>query len=189
MTDLEADLEDRLDECWEDPQDAANPQSDEALDAIHSNHGVDGNELPQQEDTEMAGVGQAESTSALRSISVADCGNLSPNPPTSSDTGNIVPTSPSLLDRRNAAVTDQIGIRMPPDPMQYLRPITPTQPVMGNAEPDQTKPQTPTIDMLVNEGPMTPTNTAGPFVFDGSAGRVSGRSLSDDASRNNMTEI
>jgi len=31
------------------------------------------------------------------------------------------------------------------------------------------------MDTLVGpEGPMTPTNDAGPFVFDGTAGRVSG---------------
>ena len=38
------------------------------------------------------------------------------------------------------------------------------------------RPNTQTInDILTTEGPLTPRNDAGPFVFDGSAGRASGR--------------
>lgn len=40
------------------------------------------------------------------------------------------------------------------------------------------RPNTPTInDILTTEGPLTPRNDAGPFVFDGSAGRASGRRM------------
>ena len=62
----------------------------------------------------------------------------------------------------------------------YLRSITPTQPIMQeeentpNGSPSALA-TTPTGAELANEGPMTPTNNAGPFVFDGSAGRAAGR--------------
>ena len=63
----------------------------------------------------------------------------------------------------------------------YLRPITPTQPLMPD---DESTPNnefasalrtSPPLDILMSDGPMTPTNNAGPFVFDGSAGRAEGR--------------
>ncbi len=60
----------------------------------------------------------------------------------------------------------------------YLRPITPSQPLMpddGLMPNDEFPPalgaSTPS-DILVADGPMTPRNNAGPFVFDGSAGRA-----------------
>ena len=63
-----------------------------------------------------------------------------------------------------------------------LRPITPTQPVVEDEEmaSDGESPlehaSTPNAsELLISDGPMTPTNNAGPFVFDGSAGRAAGR--------------
>ena len=62
----------------------------------------------------------------------------------------------------------------------YLRPITPSQPLIpdhiSNASEeflsDLSTSTPPGILIPVNDGPMTPTNNAGPFIFDGSAGRA-----------------
>jgi len=103
---------------------------------------------------------------------------------------------PTLFSRRTSRMTSptythQVGQTIPErsentsspssDFQNYLRPITPTQPLIP--EDDLTpndgfgsplRASTPS-DMLVSDGPMTPTNNAGPFVFDGSAGRAGGR--------------
>lgn len=42
-------------------------------------------------------------------------------------------------------------------------------------------------DNFTHDGPMTPTNNAGPFVFDGSAGRVIGRTDVDGISETDIT--
>lgn len=95
---------------------------------------------------------------------------------TSSDPTNSA--SHDLLSRRAARPIEgpfsseqdlSMPIRTAPGPIDYLRPITPTGPLMG-LEIDGDPIPTPTTDQLVEHGPMTPTNTAGPFVFDGSAG-------------------
>lgn len=58
----------------------------------------------------------------------------------------------------------------------YLRPITPTDPVLReDVTPNGSPSALGTGADLTNDGPMTPTNNAGPFVFDGSAGRAAGR--------------
>ena len=174
VTDLEAEVDDRLDEWWEDPQ------IDEAIDATESKHGVNGNSRNEAEDTQMIGASQDLPPSASRFPSIQDSDNLSPSDTTASVPISRLAPSPSLVDRGSEALTDLGGIRMQSAPMQYLRPITPTEPLMGDNEFSRNRTQTSTMDMLVTEGPMTPTNTAGPFVFDGSAGRASGRGLSDD---------
>ena len=91
-------------------------------------------------------------------------------------------SSPGLLNRRGArrqpppfVSTDSTPAqRVPTNEGQYLRPITPTQPLMGDEDMNETAMRTPPTDTFNHEGPMTPTNNAGPFVFDGSAGRVVG---------------
>lgn len=58
----------------------------------------------------------------------------------------------------------------------YLRPITPTEPILqDDVTPNGSPSALATGADLTNDGPMTPTNNAGPFVFDGSAGRAAGR--------------
>ena len=94
------------------------------------------------------------------------------------DTVNGVPPS-TLLSRRRPTNEGQSDMRLPSNQTQFLRPITPTEPLDATVNVDSAHGQTPTMDMLVREGPMTPTNTAGPFVFDGSAGRASGISTND----------
>ncbi|KAL8710062.1 MAG: hypothetical protein Q9220_005333 [cf. Caloplaca sp. 1 TL-2023] len=79
--------------------------------------------------------------------------------------------SPPHHQRLSSTAEEQLGnYPLPQD--GYLRPITPTQPLLG----DMTGREPSTGDILTpgsEIGPMTPTNTAGPFVFDGSAGRDS----------------
>lgn len=58
----------------------------------------------------------------------------------------------------------------------YLRPITPTEPILQeDVTPNGSPSALATGADLTSDGPMTPTNNAGPFVFDGSAGRAAGR--------------
>ena len=190
VTDLEADLDDRLDEWWEDAQDAVKPKIDEPMNEIILEHGIQAETVTEQRDTEMNGVSQDLSLVASQSLSTQEGDNISPSMTTATDPSDNVTPSSNLLDRRNAAVTEQGGIRMPSEHIQYLRPITPPQPQMEDGNLDRPKLHTPTMDMLVSEGPMTPTNTAGPFVFDGGAGRASARrSLSDEASLHSMTHV
>ncbi|KAI4092594.1 MAG: hypothetical protein LQ344_003440 [Seirophora lacunosa] len=108
-------------------------------------------------------------------------------PTPNTDGGSLSSSLPSLLNRRNArhvtpprcerlpATAEEQSTAVPLSQDDFLRPITPTQAflaagdifhrdaMMGDAI-------TPGSEL----GPMTPTNHAGPFVFDGSAGRDSG---------------
>lgn len=98
----------------------------------------------------------------------------------------------SLLSRRNArqispAYAHGIGEPIPERSedtsgsssnfQNYLRPIAPSQPLMSDdclTPNDEFPPAlgaSPPSDIMVADGPMTPMNNAGPFVFDGSAGR------------------
>lgn len=58
----------------------------------------------------------------------------------------------------------------------HLRPITPTEHILQeDVTPNGSPSALATGADLSTDGPMTPTNNAGPFVFDGSAGRAAGR--------------
>lgn len=62
----------------------------------------------------------------------------------------------------------------------YPRPVTPIASLSN--DPETTPDASPSggAEMLTTDGPMTPTNHAGPFVFDGSGGRRGGQSPSSD---------
>ena len=123
------------------------------------------------------GSDEALAHSTSRLLAVADDHHLTPPISASSDSTNSIPND--LLARRGAnrisppfqPAQDQTAIRTISGQIQYLRPITPTEPLMG-LDMSGTSLSTPTTEQLVSDGPMTPTNTAGPFVFDGSAGRA-----------------
>ena len=98
--------------------------------------------------------------------------------------------SPNLLSRRNVSgsSTLQRGIRAtrptadrtPPSPRFPSSPsVSHEGDVTQLTEPSNTlRVATPTAGEAPGpEGPMTPRNDAGPFVFDGSAGRASGKSV------------
>lgn len=104
-------------------------------------------------------------------------------------------SSPSLLSRRNVSGSSMLqrGIRAlkptpdrtPPSPR-----LSSSRSTSQEAEPSNTLcVAMPTAgEPSGSEGPMTPMNDAGPFVFDGSAGRASGRrvvaSLAEAAAEN-----
>ena len=104
-------------------------------------------------------------------------------------------TPPSILNRRNAQrCSPSLSPNLEPSSYgNYLRPITPTAPlsvdsdlpmvgtsiggVNGGAGDGENsnlaRVLTPTTtENFVGDGPMTPTNSVGPFIFDGSAGRT-----------------
>ncbi|KAL8931332.1 MAG: hypothetical protein Q9211_007042, partial [Gyalolechia sp. 1 TL-2023] len=93
-------------------------------------------------------------------------------------------TVPNLLNRRNArgisppnqsplpSTPEEQSSSLPSSQDAYLRPMTPAQAFLGHGDFFSRDAMmgdaiTPGSEL----GPMTPTNNAGPFVFDGSAGR------------------
>ena len=108
-------------------------------------------------------------------------------PPTTERT-SALNTLPSILSRRgNRRGTPPLGQPLPSTSEESatsggaasasFRPVTPTWPLVEDGDPStgMTMPVaglTPNAaDMMNADGPMTPRNDAGPFVFDGSAGR------------------
>ncbi|KAL8930633.1 MAG: hypothetical protein Q9208_000504 [Pyrenodesmia sp. 3 TL-2023] len=106
-----------------------------------------------------------------------------------SDQGQTSHSLPSLLSRRNArritppsrheplpATAEEQSMTVPLSQDALLRPVTPTRSFLGDHSLFHR-------DVMMGDaitpgselGPMTPTNNAGPFVFDGSAGRDAGR--------------
>jgi len=168
--DLEADVDDLDGEDWEDANGA--DTSPEIIPSQQANGAI-----PEDEDEDMDGDDEALSNTTSRVLSVQNAA-LPSVTSTSSDPINGV-NSANLLSRRGArrisppfpTVTETRSLS---GPVQYLRPITPTQPLLGDGL-DEASLRTPTTDMLIHDGPMTPTNNAGPFVFDGSAGREGSR--------------
>lgn len=106
-----------------------------------------------------------------------------------SNNGQISHSLPSLLSRRNArritppprqgplpATTEEQAATVPLSHDALLRPVTPTRSFLGdNSLFHRDVMMGDAITPSSELGPMTPTNNAGPFVFDGSAGRDSGR--------------
>lgn len=127
---------------------------------------------------------------AMSSYSASD----SPSLASRATNPSVSVASSSIINRRNASrmttnlrssenLASSFIIEEPSSRISnlanYLRPITPTQPTVqrGNVTPNRS-PSTlitpPPGGDLATDGPLTPTNNAGPFVFDGSAGRVAG---------------
>lgn len=170
--DLEADVDDLDGEAWEDANGA-----DTSPEIVPSQL-ADG-AIQEDEDEIMDGDDKALSQTTSRMLSVQNP-ELPPVTSTSSDPVNGANASASgssasadLLSRRGAR---HISPPFPPiaetrslSGSAHLRPITPTRPPIGDGL-DEASLRTPTTDMLIHDGPMTPTNNAGPFVFDGSAG-------------------
>lgn len=104
-------------------------------------------------------------------------------------------SSPSLLSRRNVSGSSMLqrGIRAS-RPTPDRTPPSPRLSSSHSTSQEAEPPNTLCVAMPIAgepsgpEGPMTPMNDAGPFVFDGSAGRASGRrvvaSLAEAAAEN-----
>ncbi|KAL9603076.1 MAG: hypothetical protein Q9219_001440 [cf. Caloplaca sp. 3 TL-2023] len=106
---------------------------------------------------------------------------------------NAAKSPPNLLNRRNArGITPPNHVPLPATVEEqlsnlsltrdsYLRPMTPGQASLGYTE-FFTREAIDAITPGSELGPMTPTNNAGPFVFDGSAGRDTVRRSMDPMS-------
>ena len=185
VTDLEADVDD-IDEEWGDED--GESSSSEVI-ASQPSNGV----ISEHEDLEIDAMEEELSSRTSRKLVITNDTHLTPCSTNSTESNNASSASHNLLVRRGArrisppfpAATEQPNIRSASGPIQYLRPITPTQPLMGD-ELNEASLRTPTTtDMLIHDGPMTPTNNAGPFVFDGSAGRAAGHRMLNSISDHN----
>ena len=185
VTDLEADIEDPEDANWEDEH---GTESSPEMAPTHDINDM----IPEEEEAEgtaMGGEDDGLSNTTSRLLSVRDESHSTPSVTTSSDLTDEANPAPSLLTRRGARrisppfsrTADRSVSKSTPGAVQFLRPITPTQPLLGTEEFSESALRTPTTDMLIHDGPMTPTNNAGPFVFDGSAGRTVHNALSERA--------
>ena len=182
MADLEADVDDPNEEDWEDEEHEEDlmrleTQGANTVPSIPENNGDD--------------IGIAATTGRLLSIrNGVDESPISPvfpmdGVPDSSDHPGNHHDSSSLLSRRNGRRVSPPqgtlgnGLQFSASPLQsyteqnptfsnYLRPITPTQPLMreedigsnGGSPPEQLSSAN-ASEMLISDGPMTPTNNAG----------------------------
>lgn len=174
VTDLEAELEVEDGEEWEQPVESARPAGNTAATMTQP-----ANPLQNQQDTVHVGGAAAAYDDAgdvdLTNIQFEGNADQTTTPPQTTTSG--------LLSRRQtsnsstaAAMTSVNGIEIP-------RSATTAQlaPVSSDT-PGTLRTATPTsADIIGGEGPLTPRNDAGPFVFDGSAGRASGRRLTASA--------
>ncbi len=182
VTDLEADIEDPEDGNWEDEN---GTESSPEMAPTHDTSDL----ISEQEEMAMDGEDDGLSNTTSRLLSVRGDSQSIPSVTTSPDPTNGATTASGLLTRRGARrisppfshAGDQSASKSNSGAVQFLRPITPTQPLLGTEDFNESSLRTPTTDMLIHDGPMTPTNNAGPFVFDGSAGRRVNNGLSERA--------
>ncbi len=175
VTDLEAELDVEDGEEWEQSAEPASAAGNTAATVTQPT-----NELQNQQDTVHAGGAAA----AYGEVGDVDLTNIQfeGNADHASATPQIVTNG--LLSWRqtpNAAASSGItrvnGIEIPrsSNAAQLAH-------VASNNTPATVRTATPTsADIIGGEGPLTPRNDAGPFVFDGSAGRDSGRRLAASA--------
>lgn len=201
MADLEADVDD-LDpdeRDWEDYE-GDDEQNQDHLDnsdrAISEITGVNREPPPRAEDKSSASA-QPKVLSLRPKVGSASTDNISVSP----SAINAPPSQfvSSIINRRNTSRRQSSQQPQPVDEQSSLarsdeitrrtanlRPITPTQPDLRDIDvtpPNDSPPAretTPTGADLASDGPMTPTNNAGPFVFDGSAGRAAGSRMVAD---------
>ena len=176
VTDLEADIEDPEEGKWEDEN------GSESSPEIAPTQDIDDIVPPLERlamDGDSGGEDNGLSNSTSRLLSARD-GHSLPSVTASPDPTHGVNPASGLLSRRGArrisppyshAGDRSSSSKSASSAVQFLRPITPTQPFLGSDDSRNSTLRTPTTDMLIHDGPMTPTNNAGPFVFDGSAGR------------------
>ena len=182
VTDLEADIEDPEEGSWEDGN------GTESSPEMAPTHDIN-ETVPEQEDMAIGDEDDGLSAATSRLLSVRDDSHSTPSVAAALDSTNNANPAPGLLTRRGARrisppfsrVADRSASKPTPGAVQFLRPITPTQPLLGVEQFNESALRTPTTDMLIHDGPMTPTNNAGPFVFDGSAGRRVHSGLSERA--------
>ena len=179
MTDLEADVEDPNEISDDEDLEIREIEEAELVTQTNGPRPARVANGEYQNTTNTADDTLAETTAVQ--LSLRDDHALTPSVTATSDPTNAsTNASSTLLDRRGApqmsspfSLSESRTAPVNPERIEYLRPITPTEPLVVDSNLPATSLQTPTTDQLVPDGPMTPTNNAGPFVFDGSAGRAS----------------
>lgn len=203
MADLEADVDD-LDpdeKDWEDYE-GEDEQNQDHLDncdrAISEVTGVNEEPPPRPENRSSVSVSAQSKVISVRPKAVSVTSDNSSGSPSAI---NATPSQfvSSIINRRNTSRRQSTQQPQPVDEQSSLarsdeitrrtanwRPITPTQPNLRDVDvtPPNDSPHaretTPMGADLASDGPMTPTNNAGPFVFDGSAGRAAGSRIVAD---------
>lgn len=113
-------------------------------------------------------------------------------------TQSVIVESPTLPEHQatDGLLSRRIGSSSKPLNIDPARPnsshigITPDNPNRSShATPDSGDRAGPRTDNVVTEGPMTPRNDAGPFVFDGSAGRVAGQRGANNSGQDENTRV
>lgn len=197
MADLEADVDD-LDpdeKDWEDYE-GEDEQNQDHLDnsdrAISEITGVNEEPPPRAENRSLVSVSAQSKVISVRPKAGSMTSDNSSGSPSAI---NATPSQfvSSIINRRNTSRRQSTQQPQPVDEQSSLarsdeitrrtanlRPITPTQPNLRDVDvtpPNDSPPARETTPMgadLASDGPLTPTNNAGPFVFDGSAGRAAG---------------
>lgn len=153
------------------------------------------NGVPIPEQDELAIDGGNDLAYKTSNLTIRNGTNSTPQLARASDPISGLNLSSDLLVRRGARrisppltpAREHLNSEARSIPVQYLRPITPSQPLLGDEGLNESSLRTPTMtDHFTHDGPMTPTNNAGPFVFDGSAGRVIGRADVDGISETDI---
>ena len=170
MADLEADIDEMVDlEDWDD--------NDEELGSNPDENAATSLTPPAQDD---------ELNAELESDLAESARHLSVGGPTRASNLSVPPNHRSNLRLPQGAVSaanlDATGRHLNRSPAHWAGDGTEDSLQQnGQGTPRSSmylRPNTPTInDILTTEGPLTPRNDAGPFVFDGSAGRASGRRM------------
>lgn len=179
MADLDADIEEIVDlEDWDDNDDELGSNPDE-IESGHSFH-VSTSVTPPAQDDELPAASQSDLAESARHLSVGNYAVTSSDStaPPNHRSNLRLPQGAVSAANLDAAEHQRLGTGpalWPKDGMED------GQQHNGQATARSSmylRPNTPTInDILTTEGPLTPRNDAGPFVFHGSAGRVSGRRI------------
>ncbi|KAH0848517.1 hypothetical protein FOPE_02509 [Fonsecaea pedrosoi] len=185
-SDLTADVDlaqSDIDEWLENTDDPENQTAEASADAtIEGNHASDAH-INGQVTGEPDSVNAAVPTTTLNGddpqINIIPENlpvTISQSEPTNENPSPATPNTSGLLARRQATnprsseLSMSGNIDMPDQPVE--------DEMQAELEQQRTSTQTPDPDqVVVVEGPLTPRNNAGPFVFDGSAGRSDARQL------------
>ncbi|MCJ1403998.1 hypothetical protein MMC11_007222 [Xylographa trunciseda] len=190
MADLEADVDDPLDEWHDDEDEDADINVDSEQNFSHTTSNSDpksnGTEVPILSNVVSAHESVYQDLPS-RSRQLSNTNITDEHPSTISPSNQPTPSSgPSLISRRLASrpsfgVVDEvpghedsnmsIDIAANQSATPQSRPITPRT-ASGLRTPTSAA-----GEVLDHVGPLTPRNDAGPFVFDGSAGRSAGRRM------------
>ncbi|KAL2357626.1 hypothetical protein BJ546DRAFT_1058201 [Cryomyces antarcticus] len=167
MTDLEAEVDEPEEyEEWEDDEDL-----DIQSTSVNPDIGVNGGSSTQGHDDRPStpnGV-HGSSDGAVAHLNSTMGGISLPDSQADGETSSLSSAEPFTTTSASAASSAAINILSAQNPAQ-------TGLFNGTADTPMTPAQIALApDLMIAEGPMTPRNDAGPFIFDGSAGRSEGR--------------